>query len=58
MPLGRDKVCSYMDELGLKKGRPKKRRKPAVAVGSVRELPPGRRVQIDATRFALSNGVA
>ena len=48
----------YLAELGLKKRRPKSQRKPAVAVSSVRALPPGRRVQIDATRFALSDGMA
>ncbi len=48
----------YLAELGLKKLRPKSQRKPAVAVSSVRALPPGRRVQIDATRFALSDGMA
>lgn len=58
MALGRDKVRRYMNELGLKKNLPKKQRKPAVGVSSVRELPPGRRVQIDATRFALGDGVA
>lgn len=58
MALGRDKVRRHMNELGLKKNLPKKQRKPAVGVSSVRELLPGRRVQIDATRFALSDGVA
>lgn len=58
MPLGRDKVRRYLAELGLEKRRPKRQRKPAVAVSSVRALPPGRRVQIDATRFALDAGVA
>lgn len=48
----------YLAELGLKKHLPKSRRKPTVALSSVRELPPGRRVQIDATRFALSDGIA
>lgn len=56
--LGRDKVRRYLAELGLKKHLPKSRRKPTVALSSVRALPPGRRVQIDATRFALSDGVA
>lgn len=56
--LGRDKVRRYMNELGFRKRGPKRQRKPAVAMSPVRELPPGRRVQIDATRFALGDGVA
>lgn len=47
-----------MSELGLEKRLPKRSRKPAVTMSPVRQLPPGRRVQIDATRFALSDGVA
>lgn len=58
LPLGRDKVRRYMNELELKKRLPKRQRKPAVGVSPVPELPPGRRVQIDATRFALGDGVA
>ena len=58
MTLGRDSVRRYVHELGLKKRLPKRQRKPAVGVSAVRELPPGRRVQIDATRFALGDGVA
>jgi putative transposase len=56
--LGRDSVRRYMSELGLGKHLPKRQRKPAATVSSVRDLPAGRRVQIDATRFSLSDGVA
>lgn len=48
----------YMNELGLEKRLPKRQRKPAVTLSPVRELPPGRRVQIDATRFTLDDGIA
>lgn len=47
-----------MNELGLEKRVPKRQRKPTATMSLVRELPSGRRVQIDATRFTLSDGVA
>jgi len=57
-PLGREKVRSHMAELGLKKQRPKRKRKSAPEFSSVCELPSGRKIQIDATRFELADGFA
>lgn len=56
--LGREKVRKHMRRLDLHKALPKKKRKPAPAVSSVCDLPAGRRLQIDATRFELSDGIA
>ena len=56
--LGREKVRTYRADLGLKKERPKRKRKPAPEFASVCDLPPGRKLQIDATRFELKQGIA
>jgi len=56
--LGREKVRQHMVELGLQQARPKKKRKAASEFSKVCDLPAGRRVQIDATRFALDDGIA
>jgi putative transposase len=56
--LGREKVRKHMAELGLKKEWPRRKRKPAPEFSSICDLPPGRKVQIDATRFELKSGIA
>jgi putative transposase len=56
--LGREKVRRHMAELGLKKQLPKRKRKPAPEFSKICELPAGRKVQIDATRFELADGIA
>jgi len=56
--LGREKVRKHLAELGLKKERPKRKRKAAPEFSSSCDLPPGRRLQIDATRFELKEGIA
>lgn len=56
--LGREKVRQHMAALGLQKERPKKKRQAAPEFSSVCDLPEGRRIQIDATRFALDDGIA
>lgn len=56
--LGREKVRCHMAELGLKKQLPKRKRAPAPEYSKVCELPKGRKVQIDATRFELADGIA
>ena len=56
--LGREKVRHHMAALGLKKQRPKRKRKAAPEYSKVCELPDGRKVQIDATRFELADGIA
>jgi putative transposase len=54
--LGREKVRKHLAELGLKKERPK--RKAAPEFSSICDLPPGRRLQLDVTRFELKEGIA
>lgn len=56
--IGKDRVRHVMRELGLAKSVPRKSRAKAPAVTLVRDLPAGRRVQIDATRFSLRSGPA
>ena len=56
--LGRERVRLHMAELGLKKQVPKRNRKPAPEYSKVCDLPDGRKVQIDATRFELTDGIA
>lgn len=56
--LGREKVRKHMKLLGLQKALPKKKRKAAPKVSRVCDLPAGRKLQIDATRFELSDGIA
>jgi hypothetical protein len=56
--IGRERVRSLLKDLGLQQRRPKKTRRPAPAVTESAEFPAGRRVQIDATRLTLDDGVA
>jgi len=56
--LGRERVRLLLKALGLQQRRPKKTRRPVPAVTETPELPEGRRVQIDATRLTLDDGVA
>ena len=56
--LGREKVRCYMAALDLKKERPKRKRRPSPEFLSVCDLPAGRKLQIDATRFDLEVGIA
>lgn len=56
--IGKDRVRRVMREFGLAKSVPRKSRPKAPSVTPVRELPAGRRVQIDATRFSLRSGPA
>jgi putative transposase len=56
--LGREKVRKHMAALEFKKERPKRKRKPAPEFASVCDLPAGRKLQIDATRFELKEGIA
>ena len=55
--VGRERVRKLLGELGLQVPVVRKRRKPAPVVAEP-DWPMGRRVQIDATRFALADGVA
>lgn len=56
--LGRENVRCHMAVLGLKQQVPKRKRKPAPEVSKVCDLAAGRKVQMDATRFALRDGIA
>ena len=47
-----------MKLLALQKERPKKQRKSATVVSRICDLPSGRKLQIDATRFELAQGIA
>ena len=47
-----------MGDLGLQPPPPLKKKRPAPTVTAERDGPPGRRLQIDATRFRLDDGVA
>ena len=55
--IGRERVRQLLAMLGLAHERLPKKRRATPAVTAMAELPPGRRVQIDATRLALSDGV-
>ena len=55
---GRERVRRLLAVLGLKHARPLKTRRAAPAVTAMAERPQGRRVQIDATRLSLMDGVA
>jgi transposase InsO family protein len=57
-PIGRERVRQLMGELGLQPPPPMKKKRPAPTVTAERDWPPGRRLQIDATRFRLDDGVA
>ena len=47
-----------MGDLGFQPPPPLKKKRPAPTVTAERDGPPGRRLQIDATRFRLDDGVA
>ena len=57
-PIGRERVRQLMGDLGLQPPPPLKKKRPAPTVTAERDGPPGRRLQIDATRFRLDDGVA
>lgn len=57
-PIGRERIRRLMGELGLQPLPPTKKKRPAPAVVAERDWPEGRRLQIDATRFRLDDGVA
>ncbi len=56
--IGRERVRRLLAALGLAHERPRKKRRAAPAITAAAEFPGGRRVQIDATRLSLSDGVA
>jgi putative transposase len=56
--IGRERVRRLLAALGLQHKRPKKKRRTTAAVTMGAELPKGRRVQIDATRLSLADGIA
>jgi transposase InsO family protein len=56
--IGRERVRYLLKDLGLGQHRPKKTRRPAPKVTESVDYPEGRRVQIDATRLSLADGVA
>jgi putative transposase len=55
--IGRERVRRLLAAVGLAHERLKKKRRAAPAATAKAELPPGRRVQIDATRLTLGDGV-
>ena len=55
--VGLHRVRNLLDELELNPPQPRKPRKPSVEVTASPDWPAGRRVQIDATRLSLSDGV-
>jgi putative transposase len=55
--IGRERVRRLLAALGLGHGGFKKRRRAVPASTATTELPQGRRVQIDATRLSLADGV-
>jgi putative transposase len=56
--IGRERVRRLLAAMSLQHERPKKKRRPTAAVTAGAEFPTGRRVQIDATRLSLADGVA
>jgi putative transposase len=56
--IGRERVRRCLAALGLQHKRPQKKRSASPAATTGVELPAGRRVQIDATRLSLADGVA
>ena len=56
--LGRERIRCLLKDLGLQQRRPKKTRRQAAKVTESADFPEGRRVQIDATRLLLDDGVA
>ncbi len=55
--VGLHRVRELLGELGLNPPQPRKTRKPSPAVVAPPEWPTGRRIQIDATRLSLADGV-
>ena len=55
--VGLHRIRTLLGELGLNPSQPRKTRKPAKDVMPAPEWPAGRRVQIDATRLSLADGV-
>ncbi len=55
--VGLHRVRELLAELGLNPPQPRKTRKPAAEVVAPPDWPTGRRVQIDATRLSLADGV-
>lgn len=58
IPIGRERVRRLMGALGLQPPPPIKKKRRSHAVVTERDWPAGRRLQIDATRFRLDDGVA
>jgi putative transposase len=56
--IGRERVRRLLAGLGLEHERRPKKRRASPAVTVIAEFPEGRRVQIDATRLSLADGVA
>ena len=56
-PVGLHRVRELLGELGLNPPQPRKTRKPSADVVAPPDWPAGRRVQIDATRLSLADGV-
>ena len=57
-PIGRERVRRLMAALGLQPPMPLKKKRLAPTVTAERDWPSGRRLQIDATRFRLDDGIA
>jgi putative transposase len=57
LPIGRERARRLLAAWGLGHGRFKKKRRVIPASTAAAELPQGRRVQIDATRLSLAEGV-
>lgn len=55
--VGMHRVRELLEELGLNPPQPRKTRKPSKEIMPAPDWPAGRRVQIDATRLSLSDGV-
>ena len=55
--VGLHRVRELLGELGLNPPQPRKTRKPSVDVAAPPDWPTGRRIQIDATRLSLADGV-
>ncbi len=58
LQIGRERVRRLLAGLDLEHERRQKKRRTTPAVTAMAELPEGRRVQIDATRLSLADGVA
>ena len=56
-PIGLHRVRLALNSLGLSTAEPKKKRRPRLETPVPQDWPTGRRIQIDATRLSLSDGV-